>query len=621
MSENRTAAARVNIFMRLALALVIFLSLNVLGNALLGPVRFDLTGDRLFTLSPGTKSILGDLERPLTLRYYFSKNAAAADPELYRYGRRVQDFLEEFEALSNGAIDLQVIDPEPFSTDKEEAEAYGLLNIGEGDDNPLYMGLVGFDDTNRLEVIGVFSEERERFLEFDLAKIVYLLALEQKPKLGLITTLPMRYGLGGAMGFLQGQSQSYILYSQLAQFFDLKFIEPGFTALPDGLDVLMLVHPPGFTDSQLFAIDQFVISGKPALVFVDPFSETSLFNGSTGAYGVGAAVPERSDLHPLLEAWGVDYSPDIAVVDLELGQRVSVGQGDRATVQDYVHWLGIDGGHMNENDPVTAFLSTVNFASSGVLSSSGKSGLDFEKLVWTSDNSAQVDAALVRGDFDPVQLMREAVPDGSHTLIARVTGRAESIFPDGFDGHPAIKAGDIKVIVGADADIFEDRFWAAFRTDQMGQSVLVPIADNATLIVNAIDHLSGSEGLVSLRARGVSKKPLETFQAMRDEATRLQEAEHERLSRRLAEVQARLKVLEASAAAGRSGDEAGEADIIDFRNEARTIERNLNEVERNLRANIQSLENRIVFLNLFVIPALLILISLVLWMVRRRRAS
>ncbi|MCH8322426.1 MAG: GldG family protein, partial [Proteobacteria bacterium] len=211
-----TGKRRLNAYLQLIFAFIIFLSVNLFGNAWLGPIRFDLTGDKLFTLNPGTREILAGLEEPLTLRFYFSKGTAANDPALFRYGRRVQDFLEEFEVLSDGKIRLEVIDPEPFSEEREEAATYGVQGLGEGDQT-IFLGLVGFDETNRLEVISLFSEERERFLEFDLAKIVFLLSQEKKPVVGLITSLPMRYGTGGARAFLQGKGQPYLIYTQLTQ--------------------------------------------------------------------------------------------------------------------------------------------------------------------------------------------------------------------------------------------------------------------------------------------------------------------------------------------------------------------------------------------------------------------
>lgn len=610
MQENRTRTTRVNLVLQATLALVVFLGLNLLGNKELGPYRLDLTADKLFTLSPGTGTIMAGLERPITLKYFFSESAAASFPELYRYGQRVEDFLEEMDVLGGDNITLEKLDPEAYSEEKAEAEAYGLINLGDGDDEPFYLGLVGFDDTNRLEVISRFSEDRERFLEYDLAKIIYLLAQEKRLKLGIVSGLPLQFGVGGALAFLQGQSQSYLLYSQLGQFFDLENLEEDFSTIPSDVGVLLVLHPPELSSRQLFAIDQFVLAGNPALVFVDPFAEVSPLTEQNNTAGFGAVVNRTSDLAPLLEAWGVNYSPDKVVIDLAQGQRVEVPGQAGTKVRDYIHWLGIGGQYLNENDPVTAFLSLLNFASAGALEKRPGSDIDFEPLVQTSENAALIDAELVRGNDDPSLLAAAAPSGGQYTLSARLSGEAETAFPNGVENLTGLNRGNINVVITADADVFEDRFWAALRRETTGQNVLVPIADNAAFIVNTIDHLGGSEGLVSLRARGVSKRPLEKFQDMRREATRIEEAEQERLRKRLAEAQTRLADLESGLPSGQTAAQNRDQTLKDFKNQVRMIKKNLNQAQRDLRLNIKGLENRVIFLNMFFVPAVLLLLAL-----------
>jgi len=615
---DATGNRRLNAYLQLGFAFIIFLSLNLLGNAFTAPVRMDFTSDRLFTLSPGTREILGHLEEPLTFRFYFSETAAANDPEIFRYGRRVKSFLEEFEALSQGKIHLEVIDPEPFSEEIEEAEAYGVQGIAL-DDNIIYLGMVGFDETNRLEVIAHFSEERERFLEFDLAKIVYLLSQQNKTKVGLISALPMRYGTGGAMAFLQGRGQPYLIYSQLTQLFDVTYLENYFNVIPGDVDVLLVVHPPEMTAEQLYQIDQFILKGKPALIFVDPFAEVTPLLLQTAGGAFGDEVSPSSNLAQLFAAWGIGYSPDRAVVDYNLGQRVEVGNPPQVTYRDYIHWLGVRQEQLSAESPITAFLSTVNFASAGVLDFDGRAGLSFEPLIETSDGADIVAANLVREDIDPGVLVQVTNPKQKFTLAGRLFGAAKSAYPEGLDGKKGVVEGDINVIIGADADIFEDRFWAGIQGDGLGREVLVPIADNAAFIVNALDYLGGSEALISLRARGVSKRPLEKFQALRREATRREEEEKQSLRARLREVESRLSELQQSTPEGQAYSDASEVEVRSFRNQAEAIERNLNQVQRTLLETIRGMQNRIIFLNMFIIPALLLLLALGRFAMARRR--
>jgi len=203
-------------------------------------------------------------------------------------------------------------------------------------------------------------------------------------------------------------------------------------------------------------------------------------------------------------------------------------------------------------------------------------------------------------------LIQTANPTGKRTLIGQLTGVADTAFPNGVGDKTGLASGHVNIIIGADADIFEDRFWATLRQDNFGRDVLVPIADNAAFIVNAIDYLGGSENLISLRPRGVSKRPLEKFQAFRLAATEQEEAEKEILRNQLREVQARLTEVEQTASAGTAYDSASEAEIQNFRNQAIIIQRNLNQVQRNLSANIKALETRVILFNMLIIPGLLL---------------
>ena len=253
-----------------------------------------------------------------------------------------------------------------------------------------------------------------------------------------------------------------------------------------------------------------------------------------------------------------------------------------------------------------------------MLNSTGKAGLSFDPLISTSETAALIDANRLRDSFDYSDLFSDVTETQSFTLSARISGRAESAFPTGVDDLTGLTEGNIHVVVTADADIFEDRFWAAVRQEATGQNVLVPIADNAAFIVNAIDHLGGSEGLVSLRARGVSKRPLEKFQDLRREATRIEAAEQDVLRQRLVEAQTRLSNLEAGTSGGQVSSQAREQALRDFKNEIRILEKNLNLAQRDLRLNIRALENRVIFLNMFVVPMGLIILTILRFVFLRR---
>src|SRR5690606_1309004 len=110
----------------LAIALALFLGVNIIGNQTLTSWRLDVTENRLYTLAEGTRNILSRIEEPVTIRLYYSARQFADVPQLLHYGKRVRDMLDEYVAASGGMVRLLVIEPEPFSEAEDEAVAFGV---------------------------------------------------------------------------------------------------------------------------------------------------------------------------------------------------------------------------------------------------------------------------------------------------------------------------------------------------------------------------------------------------------------------------------------------------------------------------------------------------------------
>ena len=343
---------------QILIATLVFLSITVIADRFLRGARVDLTSEGLYSLSSGTKSVLGNYEEPITLEFYFSRSLATPFPQLLAYGKRVEDLLRAFEAVNPANIQLSIIDPEPFSEAEDEAVALGLQGIPLSDGSTLYMGLSATDSVDGEAIIPFFAEEREKFLEYDLVKLLATLDTSAKRTMSLLTTLPMQYGPGGPQAMLAGQAQPYVLYEQLFDFFNVQDLEADFTAIPAETDVLMVVHPPALNDDQLFAIDQYVLKGGKALFFLDPHAE---------AVNPRATEPSSSSLGPLLAAWGVEMPEGQVVGDGALAQRVQMGGFGPDSVKDYVFWLAVTDGFLSATDVVTGAISNLNFASAGVL--------------------------------------------------------------------------------------------------------------------------------------------------------------------------------------------------------------------------------------------------------------
>lgn len=632
-------------FITIVLVAVLFLAINVLSTTLLTYAQVDLTDDRLYTLSDGTRSILDDLDEPVRLRFYFSESVAMPYPAVGNYGRRVANLLKRYESLAGGRIDLRIVDPAPFSPAEDEAVAAGLTGIPTASGETLYFGLAGTNSTDGQRVIPFFNMERERFLEYDLTRMVHELAHPERPVLALVSSLPLEYGPGGPMAAAQGQSQPYYIYEQMRETFDVRSMGNVFDSVPDDVDVLMIAHPGELGAAELYAIDQYVLNGGRTLVFLDPYLESA----ATMQSSPDAPTPDRSTLGPLLEVWGIAMVADRVVADRALAHRVSVPDNRGARrVTDYPVWLALTRDQLDEADLVTADLDSINMASPGALVAAANASTRFEPLMVSSRQSMLMNVDMVRGEQDPDVLTRAFTPDKhAHVLAARLTGPAGSAFdgppapavvgdgveddegipgddipdalPSALTAHRSGSDGDINVIVVADADMLEDRFWLQMQ-DFLGQRVATPLADNGAFVLNAVENLSGSSDLISLRSRGVSRRPFTLVDSIRREAEERYAAEEQRLEDRLAETERRLAELEQGTGPDSALLDQGLASEIEgFRQDMIAIRKDLRDVQHNLHRDIEALGALVKFVNIALVPLVVAVIAFLLGGLRRRR--
>lgn len=605
--------------------IALVLSLNVIVDIVFRGARLDLTEDKLYSLSDGTKDVLGDLQSPLTIRLYFSDKAATGLPSIKDYGKRVEDLLKEYVALSDGQITLSIIDPEPFSEEEDEAVAYGLRGAQTVSGEKLYFGLVISDEADGQEIVPFFAQEREALVEYDLTQMIDRLNKGTvQAKLALITTLPMQFGPGGIQALQQGiPPQPYAIYEQLRQAFDVQLLGLDFEALDDDIDVLMIAQAPGLGEAQRYAIDQYVLGGGKAIVFVDPYSEASAIANQVTQLGAPQA-PSRFDMPDLLASWGVKLEEGKIVADLAQAQRVNMASNadPRRQIVDFIPWLGVNENHLAQDDIVTGQLGQINVASAGaIVALEGRATL-VEPLIMSSRDAGLLDVFEVEGQPDPDHLIRILLPAGErYTLGARISGPAQSAFPDSEgDGHIA-ESDDINVLLLSDADMLEDRFWAQVQ-DFFGQRVIVPIADNGRFIVNAVDNMAGSNALISLRSRAVSTRPFTVIERIRREAEARYLNEEQLLEERLQVAEQRIAQLEGEGDAGEAFLSQEQLDEIEnFRAQALETRRALRDVQRNLRRDIEAIQAWVTWVNILAIPLLLIGFSLFKYARNRRRAA
>lgn len=631
----------------LVVAAVLFVGVIVLSSTLLRSAQVDLTEEKLFTLSEGSERIAQSIDEPITLRFYFSDTLAREIPAIGIYAQRVRDLLEEFVRASDGKIRLEIYDPEPFSPAEDRAVAFGLQGVPVDQSGELvYFGLAGTNSTDDTETIAFFDQSRERFLEYDIARVVHNLANPEKRKVGLITSLP----LSGSpyRGQPGAPDDSWIAYSQLEEFFEIEPIRASSGEIPEDIDVLLLVHPKDLTDETLFAIDQFVLRGGRLIAFIDPHSEADAARANPAQPGADTG----SNLEKLLAAWGVEMPADKIAGDLRAARRVQVPSESESRVAaiDYPLWMALTGNNFDRNDQITSTLNQLNLASPGFLRKTEGSAIEMTPLLFTSaEGGGTVDASRVKGRAaDPVAVVRGFETTGEPlTLAARLHGQVKTAFPEGppqpedeeedseesadsaSENASASEEGSesqhllesenpIDVVVVADVDLLADAMWVRVQ-DFFGQRIAVPMAQNGSFFVNAVDNLSGSSELIGLRGRGVAQRPFTTIQEIQREAERGFRAKEQELLAKLQETENRLKDLQKQEEGQGTTvltPEQKEA-IESFRDEAVRIRQELREVQHALRRDVENLTSWIKAANIGLIPVLVAIVAVVLAAVRR----
>ncbi len=626
-------------------AAVLFFAVNIAADGLFGSARLDLTENRLYTLSDGTKNILRSLDEPITLRFFFSEKLANQVPNLRTYGNRVRDLLREYASLSGGKIRLRLIDPEPFTDAEDEAVRLGLRGapISTSGDQ-FYFGLAGSNSTDDSQAIPFFSPDSEQFLEYDLTKLVYSLSQRKKPVVGVISDLPLQFGPGGVQAAMQGQSQPYGILDAMRNFFEVRFLNKSAKAIDKDVDILLLIHARDLADPTLYAIDQFVLRGGRAMVFVDPFSETASTLPPAPGMPPNPMDSHNSDLKKLFKAWGLEMVDERIVADRALATRVNMGASSRHQVMDYPVWLSVRSDNIDRADVVTANLDLVIMATAGALKPLDGATASFTPLITSSADSMLMEADQVRTSQDPADLAAKFKPDEErHVLAARISGPVSSAFDGppaasnsgdqagqaakeqdagGKPEHLAKSAQPVNVIVVADSDLLADRFWLQ-RRNLFGQELLIPSSGNADLLVNGLDNLAGNHDLISLRSRARSDRPFVVIENLRREAEQKFLAREKELEGKISDTEKKIAELQSTATAGSSAilsDQEAKA-IEDLRQEMVTARQELRGVQRGLRQGIEGLETRVKFVNIGLVPLVVFLLAVLLAVVRYNRRA
>lgn len=616
------------------LGIVIFLLAMVLSQSWLSGARLDFTQGQLYSLSSGTKTVLGDLAEPVDVTFVYSRRVGQDYPAVRAYAARVRELLAAYDSVAGRRLNITEIDPQPFSEAEDQALAAGITAISTNGGDPLYFGIIGRNAVDDEAVLAFLAPEREASLEYDLTRLISRLDNPDPATVGIITSLP---GMAG-----DGRETGYFVLQEIAKTFRIEQIPETFVAIPESVNVLVLAHPADLNPYQAWLVDQFVLRKGRLLALVDPAAKAA---GTGSLFDVDPAAA-RSGLGQLGRAWGVTLAED-AVADVATALPVEADvDGTRTAVIGQPLFIAATPSLMNDTDLATADLArSIHFGAPGALLADPADGATFSALVTTSPSPAFIDAERAARDMPPSEVVRAYVAgDEALVLAGRLSGSLQTAFPTGappldIPDDPVLaevaiaeagRAGDAltesavdaQIVIVADADVLDDGFYV----NPQGATT---VADNAVFILNALDGLAGGDALLSLRARAPGARPMTTVDHMRaraearyfDEQARL-EASLERTQRRLEELQA-IGSTDGFYAGDLEADLTAEerAELADLRTRIVETRARLRGIERDFRQEIDGLEGALKAVNIWGGAFVVALIGLFVWWRGRRRAT
>jgi ABC-type uncharacterized transport system involved in gliding motility auxiliary subunit len=589
----------------------------------------DFTEKQIHTLSDGTKAILGELDTPVVVRYYASRNTDYMPEELKLHMRRVDDLMKEYSSLSKGKLRIENLDPEP-DTDAEDSANLDGINGQRMDDQNLYFGLA-VSCLDKTSVIPFLDPREETMLEYHLSKAIAEVTTPTKPKIGIMTALDLK----GGPAMMQGQRPTppWVIYSQLKQSFDIVDVSmEAATIDPKIIKVLLLFHPAGITPAAEYSVDQYLLNGGTVVACLDPFSVAAQMTGGGNPMMGQQGTPTSSTLPTLLSAWGVSFESGKVLGDPAFATKLA---GDRTGLAV----LTLTKESMPQKDNViTKDLESVTFFLPGAYTKTGGGGVAANTLMKSTTGAGFVDS-MRASQLDPTLDTTFRSSGTAYDLVTYLTGKFKTAFPDGKpkpEGEAADEKKDEKkdetkpaslkegvadgnVFLIADVDAFYDRF--AYNVQNFGgMQMASPINGNASLLFNLLDQAVGSKHLIGSRSRSAIRRPFTLVQKMEADFNKQVGTRIEEFQAKQKAAQQKLSELQAQKSRGSELmlSPAQEEEIRKLRKEQVEYSKLIREQQKDLRRQKDKLAGKITLLNVAAMPLIVILVGFGLFIQRRR---
>ncbi len=598
-------------------------------------IRVDMTEEKLYTLSPGTKAILRKLDTPVQIRFY-SSQGKDMPVELKTYAQRVEDLLTEFKKIAGSNLEIKKYDPQPDSDAEEQAMKDGVEGqaMGMGFGDKLYLGLaISMLEANT--TLPFMSPQRERLLEYDLARAISAVTNPEKTVIGVMSGLPV-FGemnpnpMAARMG--GGRQDPWIFVNELRKDYTVKEVQLTSETIDADIKVLVVVHPKGITEKVQFGIDQFLMRGGKLIAFLDPMSIVDSRN-SPQQNPMQAAMQGGSSLDKLIKGWGLEFDSAKVLADKIYETRINRGQRPEAAPAV----LTLSAQAVNTNDVATSQIDSLLLPFAGVFSGTLKDGLKETVLLQSSPQSQSIEKFMA--EYSGEQVSKDFVASGkAQKLAIRISGTFKTAFPDGQPKDPAAKEGETpqtpaikestketSVVLVGDSDLLFEQF-AGQVQDFMGQKMFFPRNGNLNLLQNFVDLMAGDQNLIGIRSRATMTRPFTRVREMQAAAEDRYRTKIKDLEKSLADTQTRLGELQRTKEGGGAQQRfilspEQQAEIISFQKKQVAAKRELRVERKNLRQDIDSLENRLKWWNILGVPFLVTATGLSLAFLKRKTTA
>ena len=626
--KNRKFETPAYVLLGLAAMLVLLVGINVVVSRV--QWRADLTEERAFTLSEGARQILSNLQSPVQVRFYYSQSDEAMPMGLKNYAQSVNDLLDAMESASGGKLQIQRLDPTPDSDAEDSARLDGVDPQVFPNGDRIYLGL-GFSQLDRKSALPFLAPDRERLLEYDIARAINAVTNAERPVIGLMT--PLTTSPTPPMMMMERPPSAGIFFDELRRAFEVKEIPFDSAEIPADIATLVVVHPRQISEATEYAIDQFVLRGGKLVAFLDPMC---VMDAPPGGPMMGMTPPSVSTFGKLLPAWGVQFNTSEVVVDMQ-----NVGSTRRGRAPGILA-LGPDA--LDPDSVVTGGVDSLFMALAGAYQGESPEGIERTALVFSSPQSELSDPSFTQ--TSPQIVERNFKPSGVEYAVAvKLEGKFKTAFPQGRpkavpegqpslpdaaqspdpDAPPGLKesSAPTTVYLVGDVDMLFDPLAVAEVPTPFGRPVVVPANGNIDLAQSMIEQLAGGDELASVRARASRDRPFTVVKRMQAEAENKFRDKISELEQGLNETQSRLAELERSKDAGQQFILTPEQqeEIKAFRQKEAEAKKELKDVRKTLRREVDALEQRVKWTNILAMPLLVAAAGLVIAFVRHRRQS